>query len=177
MFDGKVKIPKYSWLVVIVVVVTATTFLLLPRLTRDDLMLPRTLGSLEMRDEVRGDKARSIINQMHGKGVTPTDNMIGVYTSSTGTATIYLSEYDTPAQAEETSSQMVHGIEKGTSPFSDFKTLTIHGQEVSYCVGFGQAHYFFFVDESVYWLTADFGVAEEAATELIRAISGSFTTV
>ena len=118
---------KKSWLAAIAaLIVIAAIIAVLPYFRSAETTIPTTLGDLRLTKEIRGNEAKAIINQMHGKGVTPTDNMIGVYTSSKGTATIYLSEYDTPAQAEETSRQMVHGIEKGTSPFSDFKKLEFY---------------------------------------------------
>jgi hypothetical protein len=169
---------KRKWIVLsgLFIVIVGAVFVL-PRYMLKDLELPKSLGSLQLQKEIRGEQARALINNMHGKGVTPKDNMIAVYGDNSGSATAYLSVYDSRSQSEETFQQMTRGIEKGTSPFSDFKRMTIRGQEISFCVGFGQAHYFFFLDESVYWLTADFGVAEEAVRELIGALKGESVSV
>jgi hypothetical protein len=169
---------KAKWIALsAAVVVVGAVWLLLPAFLLKDLELPKALGSLSLREEVHGEKARSIINKMHGKGVTPKDNMIAAYDNSEGSATVYLSVYDKSTQSQETFTQMVRGIEKGASPFSELRTVSVYGQPVSFCKGFGQAHYFFFIDESVYWITADLAVAEEAATELMRALKGASTPV
>jgi hypothetical protein len=169
---------KTKWIVLACVVgIVGVVYLILPRFIRKDLELPKALGSLVLREEVQGAKAQAIINKMHGKGVTPKDNMIAAYENGDGSATVYLSVYTNQAESQETIAQMVRGIEKGTSPFSELRTITIRGQEMSFCMGFGQTHYFFYIDNSVYWMTADFAVAEEAASELVRALKGSTTPV
>lgn len=175
MFDRKVKLSKFRWLVVIVVVVTATTFLLLPHFMRNDPVLPKTLGSLEMTNEVRGDKARSIINQMHGKGVTPTDNIIGTYEGTGGTATMYLSNYETREQSQQVLAKMVGGIKTGFTPFSNYERMIIENIEVSFCIGSGQSHYFFCSGKSLYWLTADPAVAASALRTLLDTLKRTAT--
>ncbi len=158
-------------------VIVGAVCLLLPRFFHRDLELPKRLGSLPLRQEIRGEKARAVINNMHGKGVTPKDNMIAAYENTNGAATVYLSVYDNQTESEKTFTQMVQGIEKGTGPFTELQTITVQGQQVSFCLGFGQAHYFFSMEESMYWITADFAVAEESVAELIRALKGNSTTV
>ena len=155
----------------------AAVILLLPRFAKKNLELPKSLGALQVQEEIRGERANAIINSMHGKRVTPRDNMIAKYESNNGTATVYLSVYQGSPESEKTFQQMVNGIEKGTSPFADLKRLTLYDNNVAFCIGFGQAHYFFAIDESVYWLTADFAVAEEAVTGLLAALRGRSVTV
>lgn len=154
------------------IVLIGALYFLIPLFTFKDLELPNNLGSLHLRNEIRGEKARKLINELHGKSVTPKDNLIALYGNNDGGATAYLSVYDNRSQSEEIFQRMLRSIEKGTSPFTNLKRFTLHGHDVSFCVGFGQAHYFFFVDESVYWLTADLAVAEEAASELLLALKG-----
>ncbi len=175
MSSMKANRLRLIWFGAIVVLITIV-IVFLPRFQSEKLTLPRKLGTLQLTEEIRGDRASRIINQMHGKGVTPADNMIGMYTSREGMATVYQSKYNSRKQSEETLRRMVRGIETGNTPFSDFKSMQIAGQDIFFCIGSGQAHYFFTADEFLYWLATDIHVAEDAAQELIRAIRGSSIT-
>lgn len=168
---------RTKWFVISGLLVVAVAIFVLPYFVRKDLALPKALGSMQLREEIRGERANTIINNMHGKRVTPKDNMIALYESDEGTATAYLSVYDSRTESETTFGQMVSGIEKGISPFADLRRMKIRGHDVAFCIGFGQAHYFFFVEESVYWLTADFAVAEEAVNGLFAELRGPGITV
>lgn len=157
--------------------VVVASVLLLPRFAKKDLQLPKTLGTLQLQEEIRGERANTIINNMHGKRVTPRDNMIATYESNYGTATVYLSVYENKPESEKTFQQMVSGIQRGTGPFTDLQRQTVYNHDVAFCVGFGQAHYFFVIDESVYWLTADFAVAEEAVNGLLAVLRSGALSV
>jgi hypothetical protein len=145
---------------------------LYPRLASTKNPLPGQIGDLRLALQIKGEKARGIINEMHGKGVTPLENMIGEYKGAAGSATVYVSRYQTNSDAQETVERMLAGIEKGNTPFNNPRRLTVGSTDVSLCIGLGQAHYFFIMDKSVYWLAADAAVAQVTIVNLIRAVGG-----
>ncbi|MER3525292.1 MAG: hypothetical protein C4326_14930 [Ignavibacteria bacterium] len=146
---------------------------LVPRFTPTRITLPAELGALPLQQHIFGDEARRIINQMHGKGVTPRANAIGLYADETGEATLYLSIYDEEEAAAATLKKMIDGIATGFTPFSDFEQRRIEGEEVAYCTGDGQAHFFFAVGKTLYWLAVDFSVADETLRALLHEIKPS----
>lgn len=155
---------------VVIAFAIALAVLFVPQFARRPLALPAELGNLRLQQHIFGDEARRIINQMHGKGVTPRDNAIGLYTDESGTATLYLSVYGEEEEATQTMGRMIKGINTGFTPFSDYEEQIVDGQRVSFCTGDGQAHYFFAAGTSLYWLAADFPIAEETLRALFRFI-------
>lgn len=151
-------------------VIAAGAVFLFPRITADRLELPPTLGSLQLKQTYTGSEAGELINQMHGKGVTPRSNAIGLYSGAAGSATLYISVYDEDRDAEKVRNKMISGIQTGFTPFSDLERRTFEGHDISYCVGDGQAHYFFSFDKSVYWLAVDFQVAPMTLEALLASL-------
>lgn len=168
------RVSKQALAVIVVIAFAlALAVLLVPQFTQQPLTLPPALGDLRLQRHLFGDEARRIINQMHGKGVTPRDNAIGVYADEDGSATLYLSVYGEEEEAAQSLERMIRGIKTGFTPFSDYEQHIIEGQEVSFCTGDGQAHYFFAIGTSLYWLAVDFPIAEETLRALFRAIKPS----
>lgn len=168
------RVTKQAVAVVVAIAFAlALAVLLVPQFTQRPLALPAEMGDLRLQQYISGDQARRIINQMHGKGVTPRDNAIGVYADEIGTATLYLSVYGEEEEAIQTMGKMIKGIKTGFTPFSDYEEHTVDGQRVSFCTGDGQAHYFFALGTSLYWLAVDFPIAEETLRALFRSIKPS----
>lgn len=157
--------------IILVMIVLAVQFV--PRFTPTRITLPTELGALRLQQHIFGEKARRLINQMHGKGVTPRANAIGLYADEMGEATLYLSIYDEEDEAASTLKKMIDGIATGFTPFSDFQQRRIEGQDVAYCTGDGQAHFFFAAGKALYWLAVDFPVADETLRALLHAVKPS----
>lgn len=167
---------KKSWLAAIAaLIVIAAITALLPYFRSPATSLPSTLGDLRLTKTILGDEAKAIINQMHGKGVTPTDNLIGTYQGTGGTATLYLSNYETREQSQQVLAKMVGGIKTGFTPFSNYERMIIENTEVSFSIGSGQSHYFFCSGKSLYWLTADPAVAVSTLRSLLDTLKGTAT--
>ena len=152
-----------------VLVVSAAAVFLSSRGTGEKSGLPLALGALRLEQAVTGSEASAMINRMHGKGVTPKSNAIGMYEGAAGTATLYLSVYEEPRDAARGRRDMIAGILTGHTPFSGLERRTSHGHDLSYCTGEGQAHYFFAVGPSLYWLAVDFPVAEATLEALLTS--------
>lgn len=154
----------------VVLVLAAAAVFFFPRLTAERLELPPSLGSLQLRQTYTGNEAGELINQMHGKGVTPKSNAIGLYSGAGGSATLYLSVYNEEREAVKVRNKMISGIQTGYTPFTDLERRTFEGHDISYCIGDGQAHYFFSTGTSLYWLAVDFQIAPPTLEALLASL-------
>jgi len=152
-----------------VLVVAAAAVFLSSRMTAEKTELPLALGTLRLEQTFTGSEASAIVNRLHGKGVTPKFNAIGMYRGASATATLYLSIYDEQRDAAGVRDDMVRGIQSGRTPFSGLERRTFEGRELSSCIGQGQAHYFFAVGSSLYWLAVDFPVAAPTLKALLTS--------
>jgi hypothetical protein len=128
-------------------------FLLVPH--QQSFVLPQTILELRLTEELRGKQAQKIVNEMHKKSVTPEESIIGTYFSTNGSAKLYVSFYDSRTIAEEQFDKMIDPIRKGESAFSHFRDLQIQNSKVYFCLGHGQAHYFFLREKELYWWAVD----------------------
>lgn len=135
--------------------------------------LPARVGELILISEIQGENAREIVDRKHGKGVSPKQSYVGSYQASAGRADIYLSTYANTSEAQNVYRTMAGRIGAGGTPFFRYQSVVISGQSVSFCVGLGQVHYFFFHNEELYWVSADAHVAQITITELIRILDGT----
>ncbi len=130
--------------------------------------LPVMLGTFKLTNQLTGKAAMSMINHLHGKGVTPTENLIGFYSGEGGTATLYVSRYMNESEPAQVMERMTQRIRQGNPIFGDFKEHTVAGKRVAECYGMDQVHYFFSHDVRLYWLGVDPARAEETLEELMR---------
>ena len=151
------------------VVIVAVALVLLPWTTAPDFTLPTMLGSLQLTGGHSREEAREIVNRMHGKSVSPDQNLIGNYRSPEGEATLYVSLYGEPSAAAKDFRRMLHLIQPGGPVFRDFQQMSVAGKEVAFCRGLGQWHYFFARGNALYWLAADEPVAEMAILHLLES--------
>ena len=154
---------------VAVLAVAAVAVFLFSRPAVEKTELPPALGTLRLEQTFTGSEASAIVNRMHGKGVTPKSNAIGVYKGASGTATLYLSIYEEQRDAAGARNDMIAGIRTGRTPFSGLEQKTLRGHDISSCIGQGQAHYFFAVGPALYWLAVDFPVAAPTLEALLTS--------
>jgi hypothetical protein len=135
-------------------------------------VLPGKIGNMLSTSELRGEKAREVVNQMHGKDVTPEENIVHIYKSESGQAVVYLSIYGSPGEANKTYTKMVELIKKEENgAFKHYRDLVVEGKQVSMCLGLGQAHFFFLVSDELYWLSTDMSIASETINHLLKELS------
>jgi hypothetical protein len=135
--------------------------------------LPKMILQLHLTEEVQGEKAKEMMNELHHKEVAPEQNVIGKYQSSLGNATLYLSIYKSHNSAIEQLEKMAQRIKENNGVFSHFRETDILGTNVYLCLGLGQAHYFFRSDNCLYWFAVDMPLAQASMQELIRlTVSG-----
>jgi hypothetical protein len=128
--------------------------------------MPKLLGTLSLAQSVAGSDARVLVNKMHGRAITPQDNVVGTYKGDDGSATLYVSYYPSADSARNVARAMAHRIEAGIGPYEHFRTFAEGRDPVFMCLGLGQAHFFFVCNDRLYWLASDIGVAEVALNQL-----------
>lgn len=135
-------------------------------------LLPSELGGLRRMAHEDGGRASEIINAMHGKGVTPKENLIGVYRGTGATAVLYISVFQTEQQSRTEFLAMAAAIGAGNPVFTRCRSVEIEGRQMSCCSGMDQAHYFFSAGGRLFWLAVDSTVAERSARALVRFAYG-----
>ena len=132
--------------------------------------VPKLLGTLSLAQSIAGSDARVLVNKLHGRAVTPQDNVVGTYKGDEGSATLYVSYYPSADSARNVSLAMANRIATGLAPFEHFRTFEEGRNPVFMCLGLGQAHFFFVCNQRLYWLASDIGVAEVALHQLRKEV-------
>jgi hypothetical protein len=123
------------------------------------------MGGLSIAETLTGDRARSMVDQMHGKGVTPAESMVARYEGKDGeTATVYCSRYASTRDAAEAEGRMRELIGRGNAVFTGYGEYVVGGKRVSMCRGLGQTHYFFTSGRRLTWLAGE----EENALQMLQ---------
>lgn len=127
---------------------------------------PAAILHLEQTDLLSGESAAEIINHLHQKVVTPSENYVGRYEGNGHTATYYLSVYTTVDEANSELELMVENMERGGHIFDHVRKRSINDRDVWMALGMGQAHYFYTQDNRLIWLAVDVPIAEDAIQSL-----------
>ncbi|MEW6510675.1 MAG: hypothetical protein AB1428_06905 [Bacteroidota bacterium] len=131
-------------------------------------LVPEQIAGLHRVSLTSGEAARQIVDRMHGKDVTPSENYIAQYEGEGGRkGTLYCSVYADEAKAERVRKLMRDLIGKGESPFRASQAFLVEGTEVSRCEGLGEYHCFFATGRLLYWTAAPQGDAARMAQEII----------
>lgn len=160
---------RSGWLLAFLGVVCVVALIVV--LWRNEPRLPSSIVSLELKRTLKGAAASAIIDHLHGKGVTPQSNLIGIYAGKQGSAVVYMSVYVSDAEVKNALGEMRSRISSGNPIFDHYSETKIQGHQVSSCLGQGQAHYFFSHEKQLYWLAVDNQVAPEAAEDLVRRVA------
>jgi hypothetical protein len=163
--DRQISTTVISWQIAVVLLL-AVILLLYFLLRGHGISLPPTLGNLQLYREITGDEARRTVADLHGKEIGSGDNLIGMYGSAAGSATLYASVFGGEEEAAQMYSKMASQVGQAGTGFGVCSTRMIEGKIVSMCVGMGQVHYFFARGRVVYWLAADI----EKGEELVKAL-------
>jgi hypothetical protein len=112
-----------------------------------------------------------MIDHLHGKGVAPQSNLIGVYGGKGGSAVVYMSVYTSNTEANNALSEMRSRISSGHPIFDYYSEMEIRGHHVSSCLGQGQVHYFFSYEKQLYWLAVDSHISSGAVEDIVRNVA------
>jgi len=160
---------RSRWLLVFPGVVCVVALIVV--LLRNEPRLPSSITSLELKQSLKGAEASAMIDHLHGKGVTPQSNLIGMYAGKQGSAVVYMSVYASDIDANKALRNMRSRISIGSPIFDHYSETEVRGQQVSSCLGQGQTHYFFSNERQLYWLAVDSQVAPEAVEDFVRSVA------
>ena len=122
--------------------------------------VPDYLGSLKLATKTEGPQALDQINRLHGTDIKLVSGYIAEYAAIYGgeKVTVWVGEAENENDAAELLRRMVGEIEKGDTPFSIPKQVTIAGHQVYQVQGPGGDNFFYQSHEStknVVWLIVD----------------------
>lgn len=130
--------------------------------------LPQNILGMELQKVISGEEAAKIINRMHQGDVATHSDYIAEYKGNAGSATYYLSLYESPCQAAQAMKDMARVMKKQGHGFSHFMQRTHKNISFYMALGQGQAHYFYANGIWLVWLAVDKAVAEQAIMELLQ---------
>lgn len=134
-------------------------------------VLPARLWRLSLSRIFQEEEARTTLDMMHGRGVTPRENLIGLYGDGNASAILYCSSYPLPTDARGVELGMRQGIQSGRTPFGHYVDLRRAGQDVAMCFGLGQVHFIFSRGTILYWLAADPPIADSVLAGALSVIT------
>jgi hypothetical protein len=130
-------------------------------------LVPENLAGMELQQTFVNKEAEKIVNQLHGKFVSGTENIVAYYNNDDSKGELYISTFKDTLKALEIFHKMMRGVRQDTSVFTHFTPRIIGEQAVVMVIGVGQIHYFFTKGREVYWLQIDQPKAELAISDLI----------
>lgn len=131
--------------------------------------LPKSFGLLQLEWVESGEAARKEIDRLHGKKLKFRKGYIGTYGNKDKKAKVWVSEYESKADAKKEIERMAQGIKKkGGKVFRHFQLISVGGERVYFAVGMGQAHYFFQKGVKAIWLAVDQSEGKETVNNYIR---------
>ena len=164
----KSKIKKRAIIFGIILPAFVLAYLLIPH--HRPIEFPPSILQLRLTEELRGKQAQEILDEMHRKSLAPDESAIGVYFCTDGSAKLYISRYNSPANAEQQIEAMAHRIQTGDGVFTDYREFLEQNKKIYSCNGLGQKHYFFLFDNTIYWWSVDVQLAQSTLKELIRFV-------
>ncbi len=129
--------------------------------------VPEKLAGMELQKTLLDEEAEKIVNQLHGKVVSGTENVVAYYENDNTKCELYISTFPDTIKALDVFHKMMWGVRRDTSIFKQFTPRLIGDQGIIMLFGLGQVHYFFTKGKEVYWLQADEEKAEEAIKDLV----------
>jgi hypothetical protein len=133
--------------------------------------LPQSIGSFQLEQKKSGEEARQEIYRLHGKQLEFRNGYIGDYKEGDKKAKLWISEYDSVAEATREIEKMAQGVKaREGKEFWHYREISIEGKNVYFVVGMGQAHYFFQKKNMAFWLAVDPSKAKETVRDLMEKI-------
>jgi len=129
--------------------------------------LPEELHGLELIEQQSGEEAARALARLHEQDVAPTASFIGRYGTEEIGATIYVSRFASPEEAQSQLVSMADGIGEGAAGYGHHRTLEVDGREVHSVFGRGEVHFFYVDGSDLTWLGAHPMFANLALADLL----------
>ncbi|HEX9728110.1 MAG TPA: hypothetical protein VGA37_06385 [Gemmatimonadales bacterium] len=131
-------------------------------------MLPEVIHGLVLSESVTGQAATEALGGIYEGEVTAGDTYIGRYGPEHLRATLYVSRFATPEDAQAELAAMADRMSSGTGGYGHHTRATV-GEVVLHSVfGHGQVHYFYVSGLDVTWLASPPRLARAAIAELLH---------
>lgn len=138
---------------------------------QNDTPLPDSIQDMTLQQIIRGEAADQAITQLHKKEVTTADNYIGEYQGGEFSSTLYLTVYQDSTQALADLQKMAARIRDpqvgGQMGFQHVRHLTSYGENVYMTLQHQRAHFFYVIQNKLYWLDTNPRVAMAAIEQLL----------
>lgn len=132
-------------------------------------LVPEKLAGMELQQTLLDKEAEEKVNQLHGKSVSGTENIVAYYENDDYKGELYISTFKDTLKALDIFHNMMRGVRRDTSVFTHFTPRIVGEQSIIMLLGMRQVHYFFTKGREVYWLQIDQPKAEIAISELINS--------
>ncbi len=133
--------------------------------------IPKKLAGLDLIKTKVGEEAVKSINLLHKKNVSGIENIVASYEGAGHSADLFLSTFLDTMSAIQSFHGMMKGVSRDSVNFSHFTPRLIgNNNNVIMVLGLGQAHYFYTSGKEIYWLQADYDIAEKAISELLSDV-------
>jgi hypothetical protein len=143
----------FKYIITILIIITVSLCSL--NCGREPNLLPEQLYGCTLTSRLRGEEAKSHVDQLHFQKVAAHSTEIGRYEGENGPITIYVTSYLNADQAEENYKKMTKKISPENSVFIAGEYLKIGEKEVYRCFGMGQTHFVLVHQKNLIWLSVD----------------------
>jgi hypothetical protein len=157
-------------LFIIVVILLLSTVIYIKSTTDDseeseEFLFPQSIGDLFIESQYSDEQAKIDIKNMHMGDFNFSKGYIAVYEDDLGkSAYFWVSEFETKAEAKETTERMTDKIFRVDTPFSNPTEQQVNSSEIDYVYytyGIGQDHYYWNNGRLVIWMAlTDFSDVE-----------------
>ena len=105
--------------------------------------VPDRLGNMDLVTSVSGDEALAQVDQLHGTGIDLLSARIVEYAGNKESATVWMGRAESQEAATKLLSEMVGGITRGGSGFSNVRGIKVGTHDVYQVDGPGGNHFFY----------------------------------
>jgi hypothetical protein len=136
---------------------------------RSNIAVPDELAGLKLSELTKGEKAAELINALHRSAIVGEQNVVAHY-QGRGEVTLYVSRMASKPEARSLFDSMSQRLAGNPSPFGHSRQVKRQGILMRSVTGLGQLHYTFAQGNSVYWLSADLTIADQAVNDLLSSL-------
>lgn len=134
-------------------------------------LLPEDFFGLKLQKKLTGVEAKKFVDELHFQEVAPDKNAIGFYSSTAGSAVIYITYYSSENIAQTEYEKMINKISPENSVFINPEFINIAGKDIYRCFGMGQSHYVFAYGNELYWISVDTHFGKKFIEEYLEYIN------
>ena len=138
-----------------------------------DSSYPEALGEMKLTSQVTGPEAIESTRQLHGNSVKVqmSDAAILSYRGGVSDATIWVSRTENIEEASSLMVAMNDAIDPGDGFTSPVMVSVPQAESITvfYVYGYGSDHYFYLMEDSVYWVAVT-GLPDETRLEFVSEV-------